>query len=36
METNDIDDLPKRLYGGTVNIAGHDLSCAVLDSKHKY
>lgn len=26
-------ELPKRLYSGTVNIAGHDLSCAVLDDK---
>lgn len=29
MENN----LPKRLYTGTVNIAGHDLGCAVLDDK---
>lgn len=29
MENN----LPKRMYSGTVNIAGHDLSCAVLDDK---
>lgn len=27
------DNLPKRLYSGTVNIAGHELSCAVLDDK---
>lgn len=26
-------DLPKRLYTGTVNIAGRDLGCAVLDDK---
>lgn len=26
-------NLPKRLYSGTVNIAGHNLSCAVLDDK---
>lgn len=27
------ENLPKRLYSGTVNIAGHELSCAVLDDK---
>ena len=27
------ENLPKRLYTGTVNIAGHELSCAVLDDK---
>lgn len=26
-------NLPKRLYSGTVNIAGNELSCAVLDDK---
>ena len=26
-------NLPKRLYSGTVNIAGYELSCAVLDDK---
>lgn len=26
-------NLPKRIYSGTVNIAGNELGCAVLDDE---
>lgn len=33
MRNNVENNLPKRIYSGTVSIAGHELGCAVLDDK---